>query len=182
MFKTSLASRIVDKKNPHRNAVRNTRQYLYPPRDVKHEDLTTELGLDLDPKVLSKIMQAQIDRGDARDPSIDICTVRTMEVLQAEAADEPLDETELKLVEESTASWKANRQSGSKMTLNPEYIAAHANDAGIPSTAPVAGASGTQRVNSMPSSTQALAPKDIRNGSSRGLSMGGLPFQRRDDV
>jgi SNF2 family DNA or RNA helicase len=182
MFKTSLASRIVDKKNPHRNAVRNTRQYLYPPRDVKHEDLTTELGLDLDPKVLSKIMQAQIDRGDARDPSIDICTVRTMEVLQAEAADEPLDETELKLVEESTASWKANRQSGSKMTLNPEYIAAHANDAGIPSTAPVAGASGTQRVNSMPSSTQALAPKDIRNGSSRGLSMGGLPFQKRDDV
>ena len=182
MFKTSLASRVVDKKNPHRNAIRNTKQYLYIPKDVDREDLTNEVEVDLDPKVLSKIMQAQIDRGDERDPSIDICTVRTMEVLQAEAADEPLDESGLQEVEKDTSFWTASMKSGSKMMLNQEYIAAHANDAGIPSTAPVAGASGTQRVNSIPSSTQALAPKDIRNGSSRGLSMGGLPFQKRDDV
>ena len=52
--------------------------------NFKHEDLSNELEVNLDPNVLSKIMQAQIDRGDARDPSLDICTVRTMEVLQAE--------------------------------------------------------------------------------------------------
>jgi SNF2 family DNA or RNA helicase len=209
MFKTSLASRIVDKKNPHRNAVRNTKQYLYPPKDVEHEDLTNEVEVDLDPKVLSKIMQAQLDRGDARDASIDICTVRTMEVLQAEAEDAPLDENELQQVEQNKTFWTASKNSGFKTPILPEYAAMHPNVTGIPSTAPVLGANGPPRTNSMPSSTQApahhspgpppppgplarpqqttsgFAPKDIRNdstaGPSRWSSMGGLPFQRRDD-
>jgi transcriptional regulator ATRX len=155
MFKTSLASRIVDKRNPHRNATRNTKQYLYPPKDVDQEDLTNEVEVDLDPKILSKIMQAQLDRGDARDPSIDIRTVRTMEVLQAEAEDAPLNENELQEVEQNTSFWTASMKSNTK--LPAEYVAAHANDAGIPSTAPVAGASGARRLNTMPSSTQAPA-------------------------
>ena len=157
LFKTSLASRVVDKKNPHRNAVRNTKDYLYQPKDINHEDLSNELEVNLDPKVLSKIMQAQIDRGDARDPSIDICSVRTMEVLQAEAEDAPLDETELQQVEQNKAFWKASKESGFRTTLPPGYTAMHANAAGIPSTAPAPVASGAQRVNSMPSSTQAPA-------------------------
>jgi SNF2 family DNA or RNA helicase len=207
MFKTSLASRIVDKRNPHRNAIRNTKQYLYPPKDVDHEDLTTELGLDLDPKVLSKIMQAQIDRGDARDPSIDICTVRTMEVLQAEAEDAPLDETGLQEVEQTKAFWTASMKSTYKMTLPQEYIEAHTNAAGVSSTAPAPGANGPPRTNSIPSATQAsshyvpgtqpslllsrppqmgssLAARDIRNGStagpSKGPSLAGLPITREN--
>jgi transcriptional regulator ATRX len=105
MFKISLANRVVDKKNSTRNAVKNTKKYLYPPKHVNHEDLTTELELNLDPKVLSRVMAAQISRGDNRDPSIDICSVRTMEVLQAEAEDAPLDESELKQVEENNTFW-----------------------------------------------------------------------------
>jgi SNF2 family DNA or RNA helicase len=127
MFKTSLASRIVDRKNPHRNAVRNTKQYLYPPRDVQHEDLANEVEMNLDPKVLSKIMQAQIDRGDARDPSIDICTVRTMEVLQAEAEDAPLDEKELQEVEQNKTFWTAQKRAGFSMVIPQEFAATQAN-------------------------------------------------------
>ena len=50
-------------------------------------------------------MKAQIDLGDDRDPSIDICSVRTMEVLQAEAEDAPLDESELQQVEQNNTFW-----------------------------------------------------------------------------
>jgi SNF2 family DNA or RNA helicase len=201
MFKTSLASRVVDKKNPHRNAIRNTKEYLYPPKDVKHEDLSNELEINLDPSVLSKIMQAQIERGDARDPSIDICTVRTMEVLQAEDQEAPLDPEELKQVEEFRAAWKDSRLSGYRPTTTDLSLS---RSMGAPSsTAPVtAGPSGIRTV-SMPSSTQAPAhsvatmprtltqvanmttafpARDIRNGSGMNLppdantTMGGLPF------
>ncbi|KAL1590562.1 hypothetical protein WHR41_00557 [Cladosporium halotolerans] len=106
MFKTTLAKRVVDKKNPKRHAKRNTKEYLYPPMPVHLEDVSNELGLDLDPNVLSKIMQAQIDRGCARDPSIDICAIRTMEVLQADAADAPLNEEELRMVEQNKVAWR----------------------------------------------------------------------------
>ena len=207
LFKTSLASRVVDKRNPHRNAIRNTKKYLYPPKDVKHEDLSVELGVDLDPNVLSKIMQAQIDRGDARDPSIDICTVRTMEVLQAEAADAPLDEDELKKVEENKEFWKTSKGSGFRIALPATSNASQWSGLnGAPSsTAPViAGPSGI-RTTSMPSSTQAPAQsvstvprtltqvpntatsfpaRDIRNGSGMDpppamiMGMGGLPFSK----
>ncbi|KAM0704758.1 hypothetical protein Q7P35_007544 [Cladosporium inversicolor] len=200
LFKTSLASRVVDKNNPKRNAHRHTKQYLYPPKPVRHEDLTNELEVNLDPNVLSKIMQAQIDRGDARDPSIDICTVRTMEVLQAEAADAPLDEDELKKVEESKAYWKTSKGSGFRLTLPGPGQMSGPN--GAPSsTAPVtAGPSGI-RTASMPSWTQDPAPstsavprtltqvpntatsfpaRDIRNGNGMhpgtSANMAGLPF------
>lgn len=195
MFKTSLASRVVDKKNPHRNAIRNTKEYLYPPKHVKQEDLSNELEANLDPHVLSKIMQAQIDRGDARDPSLDICTVRTMEVLQAEDQEAPLDPEELKQVEEFRATWKAERSSGSRPTATDAAVARPM--AAPSSTAPVtAGPSGI-RTASTPSSTQASArptstaprtltqlpntatsfpARDIRNGS----GMGGLPLQGPD--
>jgi SNF2 family DNA or RNA helicase len=194
MFKTSLASRVVDKKNPRRNATRNTREYLYPPKAVRHENLSNELDINLDPNVLSKIMQAQIDRGDVRDPSIDICSVRTMEVLQAEAADAPLDEEELKKVADNTAMWKATRGSGftGLRPFNPSLAdySLLMQQNGLPSsTAPVTAGPSSLRTASMPSSTQVpayttstasqplahaanpgtpLAARDIRNGGSMG--------------
>jgi hypothetical protein len=194
MFKTSLASRVVDKKNPKRNAIRNTRKYLYAPKPVKHEDLSNELEINLDPNVLSKIMQAQIDRGDARDPSIDICTVRTMEVLQAEAADAPLDEEELKKVEENKNAWKSSKGSGftGLRPFNPTLADYNLlmQQSGVPSsTAPVTAGPSSLHTASMPASTQVpsyttsnasqplahapntgtpLAARDIRNGGSMG--------------
>ena len=204
LFKTSLASRVVDKNNPKRNAHRHTKQYLYPPKPVRHEDLSNELEVNLDPNVLSKIMQAQIDRGDARDPSIDICTVRTMEVLQAEAADAPLDEDELKKVEESKAYWKTSKGSGFRLALPGPGLMSGPN--GAPSsTAPVTAGPSVSRTASMPSATQAPAQsasavprtltqvpnttpntstsfpaRDIRNGNGMhpgtSMNMAGLPF------
>jgi hypothetical protein len=44
-------------------------------------------------------MKAQSDRGDDRNPSIDTCTLRTMEILQTEAEDAPLDEDAQRTVE-----------------------------------------------------------------------------------
>jgi SNF2 family DNA or RNA helicase len=191
MFKTSLASRVVDKKNPHRNAIRHTKEYLYPPRPVKHEDLSNELEVDLDPKVLSQIMYAQIKRGDARDPSIDICMVRTMEVLQAEDQEAPLDPEELRQVEESRLMWQAERS-----RPNGADLSQHRPMGAPSSTAPVQAGPPGIRTASMPSSTQAAAhlppqaqranathgARDIRNGNGGGgsrrnyVSMDGLPF------
>lgn len=206
MFKTTLMKRVVDKKNPKRQAARNTKDYLYPPRPVKHEDVSNELELDLDPQVMSKIMQAQVDRGSARDPSIDICAIRTMEVLQAEAADEPLNEEELRRYEENRTAWKQINSAGPSVHANH---AAFARPNGVPSsTAPAMAPPGTSRAasglsatqipsNQIPSASHAvgrahttnttLAPRDIRNQAAsagetsppkRAGSMGGLPFVR----
>jgi hypothetical protein len=146
-------------------------------------------------------MEAQIARGDARDPSLDICTVRTMEVLQAEDQEAPLDSEELKQVEEMRATWKAERSSGSRPTATDAAMAARLM-AAPSSTAPVtAGPSGI-RTASMPSSTQGPAQsaatvprtltqvpntttsfpaRDIRNGSGMSppgtsMNMSGLPY------
>lgn len=209
MFKTTLAKRVVDKKNPKRHAKRNTKEYLYPPTPVHLEDVSNELGLDLDPNVLSKIMQAQIDRGCARDPSIDICAIRTMEVLQADAADAPLNEEELRMVEQNKVTWRLGLEgpAASQAALNNH---SQTRMPGLPgSTAPPYLGAATGRTKSVPSATQVysytpgpsfqpylhahnsgsnLAPRDIRNQaasgsqlnpSGRAASLGGLPFPRQ---
>lgn len=157
MFKTSLASRVVDKRNPHRNAIRNTKKYLYPPKDVVHRDLRKDLKTDLDPNVLSKILKAQIERGDDRDPSIDICEVQTMEVLQAEAEEDPLNEEEQKQVEQNKNHWKTTKDSGFRIGL--PMVTDHtllARATGAPSsTAPGPSVPAVPRTASMPSSKQA---------------------------
>jgi superfamily II DNA or RNA helicase len=87
LFKTTLTSRIVDKKNPVRNTSRRANQWLYAPKDVAREDLSAEIGKD--PKVLDAIL-ADVTEG----PGSMICTLKTMETLQEEAQDEPLTEAE----------------------------------------------------------------------------------------
>ncbi|KAM0719201.1 hypothetical protein Q7P37_005106 [Cladosporium fusiforme] len=208
MYKTTLMKRVVDKKNTQRQAKRNTKEYLYPPKPIPHEDVSNELELDLDPHVMSKILQDQVNRGAEKDPSIDICAVRTMEVLQAEAADEPLNEEELRMVEQNTVAWNTINSGGHSVYAAASALA-RAN--GVPSsTAPVTvlpsitrpggGPSSTQaRAQMNPSATQAtsnahptntnLAPRDIRNQAANrlsppfratGMGYGGLPFPRHD--
>jgi SNF2 family DNA or RNA helicase len=93
IFKTSLTSRIVDKKNPVRNTNRNPKQWLYEPKDVARADLTAEVGND--PKILDTILADRDQR-----PGNMICKLITMETLQLEAEDEPLTEEELRQSDE----------------------------------------------------------------------------------
>lgn len=206
IFKTTLMKRVVDKKSTKRQAARNTKEYLYAPKPVNHQkaSISNELELDRDPHVMSRILQAQVNRGSERDPSIDICNVLTMEVLQAEAADEPFTAEEERMFEENKVAWKAAR------SADPSLLAAlpvHARGNGLPSsTAPVPVSAPTGMfgaVNAVPATqvpsivmpqlTQAvghahatnttLAPRDIRNQAAsadagRAESMGGLPFVR----
>ncbi|KAI9818442.1 MAG: hypothetical protein M1827_000501 [Pycnora praestabilis] len=54
VFKTQLASRVVDQRNPIRHAGRNVRDYLFEPRVVEQEDLKDFEGKD--PKVLDQVL------------------------------------------------------------------------------------------------------------------------------
>ena len=46
LFKEQLATRVVDKKNPNRHAVKGAGQYLFLPRAVEQADLSQFLGKD----------------------------------------------------------------------------------------------------------------------------------------
>ena len=56
LFKEQLATRVVDKKNPNRSALKGAGQYLFPPKPVKQEDLSQFLGKD--PLVLDRLLAA----------------------------------------------------------------------------------------------------------------------------
>ncbi|OAX83009.1 hypothetical protein ACJ72_02640 [Emergomyces africanus] len=57
VFKTQLAYRVVDKKNPIRWASKNARDYLFNPKAVPQKDLSEFKGKD--PAVLDKILAEQ---------------------------------------------------------------------------------------------------------------------------
>lgn len=82
IFKTTLTSRVVDKKNPIRTTRRKAKDWLYPPHDVDQEDLSSEMNKD--PNVLDQIIN------DKKGPGSLIRALRTMETLQEEAQDAPL--------------------------------------------------------------------------------------------
>lgn len=59
LFKQQLAKRVVDQKNPTRQASQALKAYLLPPRVVEQKDLTSFLGKDK--SVLDRILQAQTE-------------------------------------------------------------------------------------------------------------------------
>ena len=56
LFKEQLATRVVDKKNPNRSALKGAGEYLFPPKEVDREDLSQFLGKD--PLVLDRLLAA----------------------------------------------------------------------------------------------------------------------------
>jgi SNF2 family DNA or RNA helicase len=56
VFKMQLASRVVDKKNPTRCAMKTARDYLFEPKEVVLKDLSELKGKD--PEVLDKVLNA----------------------------------------------------------------------------------------------------------------------------
>ncbi|GAM86784.1 hypothetical protein ANO11243_048040 [Dothideomycetidae sp. 11243] len=104
IFKKNLFERIVDKKSYQRQAQRNVKDWLFPPKPVPQGDIESERGKD--PAVLDKII-AQQESG-ARD--FCIRSIKTMETLQKDPEDEPLNEEERQEVEMETAQMKLWRQ------------------------------------------------------------------------
>lgn len=59
LFKQQLATRVVDKKNPNRSALKGAGQYLFLPKTVDHEGLDEFRGKD--PLVLDRLLAAQTE-------------------------------------------------------------------------------------------------------------------------
>ena len=195
IFKTSLAQRVVDKKNPQRHAQRNMLAWLFEPKKVAHDDLQQWKGKDT--AVLDKIIDAQ-SRQTQGDESGRICKIQTMEVLQTEEA-EVLDELAQLEVEQELAYNKNARRGRNAAPL--DSMAAN-GFAPMPSTAPAysgpstAAATGNRPSPTMsrlqrpvlaapPSATQApaqpresnLPARDIRNQAQMGAGLFGSATQ-----
>ncbi|KAL1851141.1 hypothetical protein Plec18170_006465 [Paecilomyces lecythidis] len=89
VFKTQLSFRVVDKRNPIRWASKSVKEYLFPSKSVKTEDVSKHIGKD--PEVLDKIIQ--------RDEQKTIRKIELTETFQKEDNDK-LTEEEKKDVRE----------------------------------------------------------------------------------
>ncbi|KAL1623948.1 hypothetical protein SLS56_008073 [Neofusicoccum ribis] len=86
LFKTQLASRVVDTKNPERHAEK-MRDYFFDPKPVEQQDLAEHQGKDK--RVLDKIL-AKRDQGQDHG----IRAITTTETLMTEDLDAALNEQE----------------------------------------------------------------------------------------
>ncbi|GAB1744175.1 hypothetical protein NU219Hw_g1331t1 [Hortaea werneckii] len=127
LFKTSLTQRVVDKKNPRRNARRNTREFLHVPETVQQEDVARWIGKD--PDVLDKIL-ARHGPTEAGKTDTWIRNISTTETLQEEVAEE-LDDEEKKEVAAEIAEGAA-RPRGRKANAMAHQAALLAGGTAMP--------------------------------------------------
>ncbi|PKY05457.1 hypothetical protein P168DRAFT_303257 [Aspergillus campestris IBT 28561] len=107
VFKTQLAFRVVDKKNPIRQASKSPGDYLFPVKQVPQEDISEFIGKD--PDVLDKILLEQNDEERS------IRKIALTETFRRED-DERLTEEETKGVQEELDDERLKR-------TNPEEYA-----------------------------------------------------------
>ncbi|KAG9697173.1 hypothetical protein KCU95_g3100, partial [Aureobasidium melanogenum] len=115
LFKTGLSSRVVDKKNPMRNANKKPGDWLKAPFDVLQQDISVESGKD--EHVMDKIIASQ--HGDQDEF---IRSIKTMETLMGESKDEELTAEERAEVENHVMKAKTRKLAGgpeSRSTLAP---------------------------------------------------------------
>ncbi|KAI4781960.1 hypothetical protein E4T52_03127 [Aureobasidium sp. EXF-3400] len=105
LFKTGLSSRVVDKKNPMRNANKKPGDWLKAPFDVLQQDISAEAGKD--EHVMDKIIANQhIDQDEF------IRSIKTMETLMGESKDEELTAEERAEVENDVMKAKTRKLAG----------------------------------------------------------------------
>lgn len=183
MFKTSLAQRVVDKKNPKRYAEKNTREYLYSPKEVRQQGLEEWIGKD--PLVLDKLLAQHGDGPGQKDTLIR--AIKTMETLQEDAMDAPLDELEQKEVDEAIQAGR-NRARGKNTSMAPPSSQQFGPAKAYPATA----GPSTQVVRlktkkgwepaGSPIGTSSRPPASTYDGILPAARfMGGLPFSGRGD-
>lgn len=138
MFKTSLTQRVVDKKNPRRIAFGTAGDWLYEPKETPQDDLQQWLGKD--EAVLHKILRRQLKDGESyAGPQIRKLT--TIETLQEDAADEPLNEEEQREVKEELAMRRNMRQyekQAAKAGQSASQAGQSASQAALPRSTPYA--------------------------------------------
>ncbi|KAF2142992.1 uncharacterized protein K452DRAFT_286625 [Aplosporella prunicola CBS 121167] len=93
LFKTQLATRVVDTRNPERQAEK-MREYLFPPVPVEQQDLSVHEGKDV--HVLDKVLKKSKKEGK----DVHIRCITTTEILMAEDAEGELDWNEEREVQE----------------------------------------------------------------------------------
>lgn len=91
IFKTQLAMRVVDKKDVERSATKSLREYLFPVKEAKPEDISEYIGRD--GQVLDKIL---LDKESASSSILNIALTETFR----RENNEMLTETEKKEMEQ----------------------------------------------------------------------------------
>ncbi|KAI4727667.1 hypothetical protein E4T49_04539 [Aureobasidium sp. EXF-10728] len=158
LFKTGLSSRVVDKKNPMRNAIKKPGDWLKPPFDVVQQDISAEIGKD--EHVMDNIIASQHGGQDEF-----IRSIKTMETLMGESKDEALTAEEMQEVELEVLRAKTRKLTGvpeSRATVVPPQLGPGSNgfllpEAGAPSTVPRAEL--TNPISSPPTPSRRLISK-----------------------
>ncbi|POS83723.1 hypothetical protein EPUL_005481, partial [Erysiphe pulchra] len=107
VFKTQLASRVVDKKNPIAWANKKTSEFLFEPKEVPQKDLSEFEGMD--PYVLDRLLQNQ-KRKDQRGIPRTICSIVQTDTFAVDDDDKltPDEEKEVQSELEKTRLFRAN--------------------------------------------------------------------------
>ncbi|KHJ35427.1 putative snf2 family helicase snf2 family helicase atpase [Erysiphe necator] len=107
VFKTQLASRVVDKKNPIAWANKKTSEFLFEPKEVPQKDLSEFEGMD--PCVLDRLLQNQ-KRKDQRGIRRTICNIVQTDTFAVDDDDKltPDEEKEVQSELEKTRLFRAN--------------------------------------------------------------------------
>jgi transcriptional regulator ATRX len=105
LFKTGLTSRVVDKKNPMRNANKKPAEWMKPPAEVVQQSIGEEAGKD--EHVMDKIIASHEDGEDSF-----IRSIRTMETLMGEANDEALTAEEMLEVQNEVLLLQNRKKAG----------------------------------------------------------------------
>lgn len=130
LFKTGLSSRVVDKKNPMRNANKKPGDWLKTPFDVSQQEISTEVGKD--ELVMDKLIASQYDGQDQF-----IRGIKTMETLMGESKDEALTAEEMQEVEIDVMKAKTRKLAGGPATLAPPPLGSGTTAAQPPAVGPV---------------------------------------------
>lgn len=107
VFKTQLASRVVDKKNPIAWANKKASEFLFEPKEVPQKDLSEFEGMD--PCVLDRLLQNQ-KRKDQRGVPRTICSIVQTDTFAVDDDDKltPDEEKEVQSELEKTRLFRAN--------------------------------------------------------------------------
>ncbi|RKF64003.1 putative snf2 family helicase snf2 family helicase atpase [Erysiphe neolycopersici] len=107
VFKTQLASRVVDKKNPVAWANKKASEFLFEPKEVPQKDLSEFEGMD--PCVLDRLLQNQ-KRKDQRGIPRTICSIVQTDTFAVDDDDKltPDEEKEVQSELEKTRLFRAN--------------------------------------------------------------------------
>ncbi|KAK6008632.1 hypothetical protein QM012_000535 [Aureobasidium pullulans] len=132
LFKTGLSSRVVDKKNPMRNANKKPGDWLKAPEDVLQQDISAEAGKD--EHVMDKIIASQ--HGGQYEF---IRGIKTMETLMGESKDEALTAEEMAEVENDVMKARTRKLAGgppATATSQADNVSGPQGQAGLASSSP----------------------------------------------